>query len=40
MGLPEEGELVSVMGGISSYQNPGDRRKINSKMGPNVRVLG
>lgn len=39
MGLPEEGELVSVKGGITSCENPGDRKKINSKMGPNFRVL-
>lgn len=39
MALPEGGELVSVKGGITSCQNPGDR-KINNKMGPSCRVLG
>lgn len=40
MGLPEEGEHVSAGCAPLHYQNPGDRRKIDSKMGPNCRVLG
>lgn len=37
MGLSEGGELVSMKGGITSYEKPGDSRKTNSKMGPGFR---